>query len=62
MRRRIERAMSSRAMLAIAVVVAVAVPALTMPRLPHVSPWPALLGLVPWIVGKYVLCPLRWRP
>ena len=22
---------------------------------------PSLLGLLPWIVGKYLLCPLRWR-
>src|SRR5918997_1079621 len=36
-------------------------PAVTLPSLPHVSPWPALLGLAPWIVGKYVLCPLRWH-
>jgi hypothetical protein len=45
----------------IALGVAVAVPALTLPRLPHVSPWPVLLGLLPWLVGKYVLCPLRWH-
>ena len=36
-------------------------PALTLPSLPSVSPWPVALGLLPWIVGKYVLCPLRWR-
>ncbi|WP_157559843.1 lysylphosphatidylglycerol synthase domain-containing protein [Nocardioides sp. Soil777] len=37
------------------------VPAMTLPRLPHVTIWPVLVGLVPWVVGKYVLCPLRWR-
>jgi hypothetical protein len=37
------------------------VPAVTLPRLPHVTPLPVLLGLAPWIVGKYLLCPLRWR-
>jgi hypothetical protein len=37
------------------------VPALTLPKLPHVSIWPVLMGLAPWIVGKYVLCPLRWH-
>jgi len=42
-------------------VVAVAVPALTLPSLPHVSVAPVLLGLVPWVFGKYVLCPLRWH-
>lgn len=46
---------------ALAVVVAVAVPLLTLPSLPQLSWWPALLGLAPWVVGKYVLCPLRWH-
>lgn len=48
-------------MLLLGIAVAVAVPVLTLPRLPHVSPWPVLAGLLPWVVGKYVLCPLRWR-
>ena len=39
--------------------VAIAVPLLTLPSLPQLSWWPALLGLAPWVVGKYVLCPLR---
>jgi hypothetical protein len=26
-----------------------------------VTPWPVVLGLLPWVVGKYVLCPLRWH-
>ena len=43
------------------VAVAVAVPLLTLPSLPQLSWWPVLLGLVRWIVGKYVLCPLRWH-
>jgi hypothetical protein len=42
------------------VAVAVAVPVLTLPSLPHLAWGPALLGLLPWIVGKYLLCPLRW--
>lgn len=41
--------------------VAVAVPLVTLPALPTLSWAPALLGLVPWVVGKYVLCPLRWH-
>ena len=45
----------------LAVVVAVAVPCLTLPSLPSVSWQPVLLGLLPWVVGKYVLCPLRWH-
>src|SRR5687767_11949462 len=51
----------SRVVTAIGIAVAIAVPALTLPRLPHVTLWPVVLGLVPWIVGKYVLCPLRWH-
>jgi hypothetical protein len=45
----------------VAVLVALAVPALTLPSLPRVTLWPILLGLLPWVVGKYVLCPLRWH-
>ena len=51
----------SRIVLCLGVLVAVAVPVWTMPHLPGVTLWPALLGLVPWVVGKYLLCPLRWR-
>jgi hypothetical protein len=51
----------SRTVLIVGVAVSLLVPALTLPRLPDVSIWPVLLGLVPWVVGKYVLCPLRWR-
>ena len=43
------------------VAVAVAVPVVTLPSLPELAWWPALLGLLPWVVGKYVLCPLRWH-
>ena len=42
-------------------VLALAVPLVTLPALPQLSWWPALLGLLPWVVGKYVLCPLRWH-
>ncbi|HWH30736.1 MAG TPA: lysylphosphatidylglycerol synthase domain-containing protein [Mycobacteriales bacterium] len=45
----------------LALAVAFAVPALTLPQLPRVSWAPVLLGLLPWVVGKYVLCPLRWH-
>jgi hypothetical protein len=51
----------SRVVLVLGLLVAVAVPALTLPRLPHVTMWPVLLGLAPWVIGKYLLCPLRWR-
>ncbi len=53
--------LQSRVVTALAVVLAVIVPALTLPRLPHVSPWPVLIGLLPWVIGKYILCPLRWQ-
>lgn len=58
---RLRAALHSRVVLVLGVLVAVAVPVLTLPRLPSVSLVPVLLGLVPWIVGKYLLCPLRWR-
>jgi hypothetical protein len=54
-------AVHSRTALVIGIAVSVIVPAVTLPRLPEVSLWPVLLGLGPWVVGKYVLCPLRWR-
>ncbi len=43
------------------VAVAVVVPLVTLPSLPDLAWWPALLGLAPWVVGKYLLCPLRWH-
>lgn len=51
----------SRAVVILMVAVAVVVPALMLPRLPHIVWWPVFVGMIPWLVGKYVLCPLRWR-
>lgn len=51
----------SRAALVVGVLVAVAVPVLTLPSMPSVSLWPLVLGLIPWVAAKYLLCPLRWR-
>ena len=51
----------SRTTLVLGVAISILVPVITLPRLPHVSLWPIVLGLLPWVVGKYVLCPLRWR-
>ncbi|WP_460793502.1 lysylphosphatidylglycerol synthase domain-containing protein [Nocardioides pacificus] len=48
-------------MLCLGIALSLIVPALTLPRLPAVTLWPLLLGLLPWIVGKYLLCPLRWH-
>ena len=58
---RLRAVLRSRTLLALGVVVSVLVPVVTLPRLPQVSLWPVLLGLAPWVIGKYLLCPLRWR-
>jgi hypothetical protein len=57
----IRAVLHSKAVLGLGVVVAFAVPVLTLPRLPHVSIWLVLLGMLPWVVGEYLLLPLRWR-
>ncbi|MGZ4593939.1 MAG: hypothetical protein ACXV3C_08725 [Actinomycetes bacterium] len=46
---------------AVGLVVAVAVSAWSFQRVPHASLLPAVLGLLPWMIGKYILCPLRWH-
>ena len=61
MRGRVRAIVHSKTLLVTGVVVSVAVPVVTLPALPAVSVLPVLVGLVPWVVGKYVLCPLRWR-
>src|SRR5437879_6493271 len=33
----------------------------SLDRVPHASMLPALAGLAPWVVGKYILCPMRWH-
>jgi len=57
----LHRIIHSRIALVLGVAVSIIVPALTLPGLPRFSPWPLLLGLAPWVIGKYLLCPLRWR-
>lgn len=57
----LRKIVQSRAALCVGVAVAIAVPATTVPSLPSVSLWPVLLGLLPWVAAKYLLCPLRWR-
>jgi hypothetical protein len=47
--------------MAAGVLVALVVSVWSMRRVPHASWQPALLGLAPWVVGKYLLCPLRWH-
>ena len=51
----------TRVLQAALLAVAIAVPVLTLPSLPQLAWLPALVGLAPWVVGKYVLCPLRWH-
>lgn len=51
----------ARATRVLALVAAVVVAGLNAERLPAVDHGPVLLGLLPWVVGKYVLCPLRWH-
>jgi glycosyltransferase 2 family protein len=52
---------AGRWLMAAGVLVALVVSVWSMRRVPHASWQPALLGLVPWVVGKYLLCPLRWH-
>jgi hypothetical protein len=54
-------ARTARLLLGVGLALAVGVSVWSMDRVPGASWQPALLGLVPWIVGKYVLCPLRWH-
>ena len=58
---RLRAVLGSRTLLALGVLVSILVPVLTLPRLSQVSVWPVVAGLLPWVVGKYLLCPLRWR-
>ena len=55
------RTRAARWLMAAGVLIAVVVSVWSMHRVPHASWQPALLGLVPWVVGKYLLCPLRWH-
>jgi hypothetical protein len=57
----LRHALHLRSVRALAVVVALGVAAFNAGRLPSLSIVPVVLGLMPWIVGKYVLCPLRWH-
>lgn len=51
----------SRTVLVLGIAISILVPALTLPRLPDITVWPVLVGLAPYVIGKYLLCPLRWR-
>ena len=45
----------------VAVVLAATVALVNLNHLPRIDVEPVLYGLLPWVVGKYVLCPLRWH-
>jgi hypothetical protein len=57
----LSRASHSRWVRLAALAVAFGVAAFNTQRLPSLHLLPILLGLLPWVVGKYVLCPLRWH-
>jgi hypothetical protein len=44
-----------------ALVIAVGISLWNVDRIPHTAVLPAVLGLLPFAVGKYILCPLRWH-
>jgi hypothetical protein len=44
-----------------AVVAALGISLWSFDRVPDASWRPAVIGLLPWIIGKYLLCPLRWH-
>jgi len=50
-----------RWLLVLSIVGSIAVSVWSMERVPGAAWQPALLGLVPWVIGKYLLCPLRWH-
>lgn len=58
---RLSRILHNRPLQVAALVLAVSVSLWSFDRVPHASWQPALLGLLPWVIGKYVLCPLRWH-
>lgn len=45
----------------VALVGAVTLSLWNVDRVPHTTLLPAVVGLLPFAIGKYVLCPLRWH-
>lgn len=50
-----------RWVVALSVVVAAVASMWSLQRVPGASWQPVAIGLLPWVFGKYVLCPLRWH-
>jgi hypothetical protein len=55
------RIASHRGVRVAALVVAFALSLWNVDRVPHTAVLPAMVGLLPFALGKYVLCPLRWH-
>lgn len=58
---RLARVISNRPLRVALLAGAVLVSIWNVDRVPHTSLLPALIGLAPFVFGKYVLCPLRWH-
>ena len=57
----VRRGLHARSTRVVALVTACTVAFLNLERLPRLDLEPVLFGLLPWVLGKYVLCPLRWH-
>ena len=58
---RAQRVLHARTTRVVGLVLALLVAGLNVEHLPRLQIQPVLVGLLPWVVGKYVLCPLRWH-
>ncbi|WP_406047158.1 hypothetical protein [Kribbella sp. NBC_00889] len=56
-----QRIVTYRGLRVAALVAAVALSLWNVGRVPHTTVLPAVAGLLPFAIGKYVLCPLRWH-
>ncbi|MBX6355850.1 MAG: flippase-like domain-containing protein [Micromonosporaceae bacterium] len=61
MRRRLHGIVTNPWFCGTLLLVSAAVSLTSLARLPDASPVPLVIGLVPFAVGKYLLCPLRWH-
>ncbi|MER7251379.1 lysylphosphatidylglycerol synthase domain-containing protein [Kribbella sp. NPDC000426] len=58
---RVHRVATHRGTRVAVLITAVALSLWNVDRVPHTALLPAALGLLPFAIGKYVLCPLRWH-
>ena len=59
--RGLRKLVTHRGLRVAALVVAVALSLWNVERVPHTAILPAVIGLLPFAIGKYLLCPLRWH-